>query len=135
MDYLFLAFVILLVLNGLVFVGVFIYRLFNVPELGAQGRRLNLILLPIIGLVVLINLGLAIFGDGNTADWGMVIASGAGAIGLVIISGQGFWVGFKQMDEDGVGFLRFFQLGSSVILCLAFAPAFFSFITYATKLR
>ncbi len=135
MDYLFLAFVVLLVVAGLVFVGVFIYRLFTVPEFGVQGRKLNLVLLPIIGLVVLVSLGLALFGGGSTADWGAVIASGAGAFGLVILSGQGFWVGFKQMDEDGVGFLRFFQLGSSIILCLAFAPAFFAFITYATKLR
>lgn len=135
MDYLFLAFVILLGLAGLVFVVFFIYKLMQTPEAGPKLRAFNRAFLVLAGLVVLTGLALAFFGSGTAATWGLVQATGAFALTLWILAAEGFGIGFKQMDEDGVGFLRFFQLGSSILLCLSFAPAFYACITYATQLN
>lgn len=135
MDYLFLAFASILGLGGLSFTAYFAYSLLKTPQTGARTRSFNLWFLGLAGVVLLIGLALALFGDERTAAWGTVIAAADMAIVLLLLAAQGYGVGFKQMEEDGVGFIRFFQLGSSILFCLALAPAFFAFITYATRLR
>jgi hypothetical protein len=133
MDYLFLAFASLLGLGGLGFVGVFIYRLMQTPEAGPKLRTFNQIFLVLMGLVVLSGLGLALFGSNNLSDWGQVQAAGGLALALWVLAAEGFGIGFKQMEDDGVGYLRFFQLGSSIVLCFSLAPAFYAFVTYASR--
>ena len=134
MDYLFLAFAALLGVAGLSFVGFFIYKLMQTPEIGPKLRAFNWGFLALAGLIVLSGLALAVFGTGSLTDWGAVLATAALTFTLWILAAEGFGIGFKQQEEDGVGFLRFFQIGSSIIFCFSLAPAFFAFITYATRL-
>jgi hypothetical protein len=131
----FIIFAVLLGIAGLGFAVFFVYNLMKSPHTGNKTRTFNLVLLAIAGMVLLGSLLLVLFAGGKLADWGMVIASAVLALVLFLFAGQGYGVGFKQMEEDGVGFIRFFQLGSSILLCLAFAPAFFAFIIYATRLQ
>lgn len=133
MDYLFLGFAIGLGLAGLGFVGVFIYRLMRTPDAGPGLKAFNQAFLGLVGLVVISGLALLIFGSGTAADWGGVQAAAGLALALWVLAAEGFGIGFKQMEEDGVGYLRFFQLGSSIVLCLSFAPAFYAIVTYATR--
>lgn len=135
MDYLFLIFVTLLGLAGLAFFGMFVYRLDRTPEMGRPMRQFNrgLVGLGLCGLVA--GLALAIFTAAPLADWGLVLGLGLLAFVMLLVAAQGFGVGFQQMEEDGIGFLRFFQLGSAIVVCMAFAPAFVAFITYSTRLR
>ncbi len=135
MDYLFLGFVSFLGVLGLAFAGVFFYQLDRVPQMTGRVRRFNRIFVGLAGLALVVGLGLALGAGRPASDWGLVVGLGALALALLTLAAQGFGVGFQQMDEDGIGFLRFFQLGSAIILCLAFVPAFIAFITYATRLQ
>ncbi|NWJ47175.1 MAG: hypothetical protein HXX08_15040 [Chloroflexi bacterium] len=131
-DTLFLIFAGALGIAGLVFVGIFTYRLLRVPEMGKLGRRVNLVILALASIAALVGTGFAITTSGRAADWGNFIASATLAITMLWLAAQGFGVGFKQMNEDGIGFLRFFQLGSSIVLCLALVPTFNALLTWAT---
>ncbi len=135
MDYLFLGFVIVLGLAGLAFLLFFIYRLDRTPEIGAGVKRFNRGLLGLTALFFGGGLLLAILGTAPLSDWGLVIGLGILALTMLLLAAQGFGVGFQQQDQDGVGFLRFFQLGSAIIFCLALFPAFIAFITYAARLK
>jgi hypothetical protein len=132
---LFIVFAVILGVAGFGFTGFFIYNLMKNRHTSARTRRFNLIFLAIAILVLLISLSLVLFGNAELADWGWLIGSLDLAIAIVLFAGQGYRVGFRQMEEDGVGFIRFFQLGSSILLCLAIAPAFFALLVYATRLR
>jgi hypothetical protein len=134
-DELFLGFAVVLGILGTIFVSVYVYRLLKVPEMGKSGRTINLVFLAGAGVFFLVGMGLTFFGSDKASDWGLFLSSATLAVALLWLAAQGFGVGFKQMDEDGIGFLRFFQLGSSIVLCLSLAPAFFAFITFASKLR
>jgi hypothetical protein len=131
----FLIFALALGVAGIGFAGFFSYKLVQNKYTGQHTRLFNIAFLTIAGIIFLISLALTLFAGGSLADWGLVVASADLAVVLFMLAGQGYGVGFKQMDEDGVGFIRFFQLGSSIMLCLAFAPAFFAFFTYATRIR
>lgn len=135
MDYLFLAFVGGLALAGLAFLVVFVYRLDHTPEMSGFMRRFNRGLVGLALAALLVGLTLALVATRPLADWGLVVGLGSLAFMMLAQAAQGFGVGFQQMEEDGIGFLRFFQLGSAIILCMAFVPAFVAFITYATRLR
>lgn len=135
MDYLFLGFVIFLILIGTAFLGVFVYRLDRTPEMTPRLRRVNRLLVGLTGLILVVGLGLAFTAAAPLADWGLFAALSALAVLMVMLAAQGFGIGFQQMDEDGIGFLRFFQLGSAIIFCMAFVPAFIAFITYSTRLK
>ena len=135
MDYLFLTFVTALGIGGLTFLAVFIYRLDRTPEMTPGVRRFNRGLVGLAGLVGLIGLGLALLASAPLSDWGLVVGLGVFALMLIMLAAQGFGVGFQQMDEDGIGFLRFFQLGSAILFCMAFVPAFIAFIIYASRLK
>ena len=135
MDYLFLGFVILLGLAGLGFLVFFSYRLDRTPEIGSRLRRFNRGLLALTLLALVVGLGLAMAGSAPLSDWGLVLALGMLALTMLVLAAQGFGIGFQQQEQDGVGFIRFFQLGSAIILCLALVPAFIAFITFAARLR
>ena len=134
MDYLFLGFVGLLILAGLGFLGYYIYKLDRTPEVSPRLRRINRFIVGAAGLIGLIGIGLGLGAASPLADWGLTIGLTILATAMLILAAEGFGVGFQQMDEDGIGFLRFFQLGSAIIFCMAFAPAFVAFIVYATRL-
>ncbi|HEX2913069.1 MAG TPA: hypothetical protein VH186_19850 [Chloroflexia bacterium] len=135
MDYLFLLFVALLVIAGLGFLIFYIYRLDHTPEMTSAMRRVNRGLLGIGGLLVLAGLLTTFFSNAPLADWGLVIALGVLAVVMLVLAAQGIGIGFQQMEEDGIGFLRFFQLGSAIVVCMAFVPAFIAYITFATRLN
>ncbi len=135
MDYLFLIFAGLLALGGLGFTGYFIFKIMRTPHAGAGLKAFNRVFLVSAGLIIAVGIFLAFFSSGIPAGWGIVLASGGVSISLLILAVEGFGIGFKQMEEDGVGFLRFFQIGSSIEFCLSLAPAFFAFITFATVLQ
>ena len=135
MDYLFLGFVTFLILIGTAFLGVFVYRLDRTPEMTPRLRRVNRLLVGLTGFILVVGLVLAFTMAAPLADWGLFTALSALAVFMVLLAAQGFGIGFQQMDEDGIGFLRFFQLGSAIIFCMAFAPAFIAFITYSTRLK
>lgn len=135
MDLLFLGFVTFLIIIGTGFLGVFIYRLDRTPEMTPRLRRINRWLVGLTGLILLGGLGLAFTVAAPLRDWGLFSALAALALLMVLLAAQGFGIGFQQMDEDGIGFLRFFQMGSAIIFCMAFVPAFIAFITYSTRLK
>jgi uncharacterized protein YacL len=135
MDYLFLGFVLLLVVLGTAFLAVFVYKLDRTPEMTRTMRRVNRLLLGLTGLILVAGLSLAFTMAAPLADWSLFVALTALAVLMILLAAQGFGIGFQQMDEDGVGFLRFFQLGSAIILCMSFVPAFIAFITYSTRLQ
>ncbi len=135
MDYLFLGFVGLLGLLGMAFLTVFIYRLDRATELGPRMRRFNRGLLALAIAALLIGFSLAFLTSAPLSDWGLVLALTILTLTMLVLAATGFGVGFRQMEEDGVGFIRFFQLGSAIIFCLALVPAFIAFITYAARLR
>ncbi len=134
-DSAFLIFTIILGLLGTGFACFYAYKLLQTPEMGSKGRRFNIVFLIIAGLILVTGLVLAFAGSGRIADWGTFLATGIVAVTLLWLAAQGFGVGFRQMEKDGIGFLRLFQLGSSIILCLAIVPAFYAFVTFATKIR
>src|SRR5438045_8746528 len=111
MDYLFLGFVTFLVIIGVIFLGVFVYRLDRAAEMAPRLRRVNRLLVGLTGLIVVVGLGLAFMAAAPLADWGLFAALSALAVLMLLLAAQGFGIGFQQMDEDGIGFLRFFQLG------------------------
>jgi hypothetical protein len=135
MDFLFLGFVVFLLIIGITFLGVFVYRLDRTPEMTPRLRRINRLLVGLTGLILAGGLGLGFTAAAPLADWSLFIALVALAFLMVVLAAQGFGIGFQQMDEDGVGFLRFFQMGSAIIFCMAFVPAFIAFITYSTRLQ
>ena len=135
MDFLFLGFVAFLVVAGLSFLSVFIYRLDRTPEMTPRVRNFNRGMIAGASLILLVGVGTAYFAASPLADWGLVVGLAAFALMLVGLAAQGFGVGFQQMDEDGIGFLRFFQLGSAIVFCMAFVPAFIAFIVYASRLK
>ncbi len=135
MDYLFLGFVIFLALLGLSFLGFFIYRLDRTPEMTPRIRRFNRTMIALGAVCLSSGFALTFLTTPPLADWGLVAGLSVLALVMVMLAAQGFGVGFQQMDEDGIGFLRFFQLGSAIIFCMAFVPAFIAFVTYAGKLK
>lgn len=134
MDYLFLGFVAFLVIIGTIFLGVFVYRLDRTPEMTPRLRRVNRTLVVLTALVLAVGLALSLLAAAPLADWGLFAALTGLAVLMLLLAAQGFGIGFQQMDEDGIGFLRFFQLGSAIVFCMAFVPAFIAFITYSTRL-
>ncbi len=135
MDFLFLGFVTFLILIGTAFLGFFVYRLDQTPEMTPRLRRVNRLLVGLTGVILVVGLILAFMAAGSLADWGLFAALSAMAVLMILLAAQGFGIGFQQMDADGIGFLRFFQLGSAIVFCMAFAPAFIAFITYSTRLH
>ena len=135
MGLLILSFVYILGIIGTAFLGVFFYRLDTAPEMTPTMRQVNRMLLVITGLVVVSGMALSFIAEEPLADWGQFVSLAGLALMMLFLAAQGFGIGFRQMDEDGVGFLRFFQLGSAIIFVLAFAPAFVAFVTFSTKLQ
>ncbi len=133
MDYIFLVFAAILGVAGLIFAGYYIYRLMKTPEVGPKMRAFNRLFLGLVALGIIAGLFMALFGEGKIGLWGQVQAAGLLALALWIMAAEGFGVGFQQMEQDGVGFIRFFQLGSSVLLCYSLAPAFYAFITFGSN--
>jgi len=133
MDYLFLTFALILGLGGLGFAAYFLYRLMRTPEAGPKLKAFNRAFFGLVGLLIVTGLALAIFGQAKAGEWGQMQAAAGLAVGLWVLAAEGYGIGFQQMEQDGVGFLRFFQLGSSVVLCLSLAPAFFALVTYAAR--
>ncbi len=135
MDWIFVTFAAVLGLMALLYVGFFVQNLLNVPEAGPRLRTFVGFFVLLTGVVAVLGVGAALLIGPPLSDWGAVIAATDLTVLLVVLAGVGFSIGFRQMEEDGVGYLRFFQLGSSIVLVLAIAPAFFGFITYATRLQ
>ena len=135
MDLTFIVFATFLGLLALAYVGYFISNLINVSEVGPGLRSFVMSFVTITGTIALVG-GLAgILLSPSVSDWSIIIAAVDLTVMLLVLAGIGFSIGFRQMEEDGVGYLRFFQLGSSIVLVLAIAPAFFAFITYATRIN
>lgn len=135
MGLLILSFVVCLAICGTAFLGVFIYKLDQTPEMVPRMRRFNRRMVVITVLILVAGINLSLFLDPPLADWCQFGALVALAAMMLFLAAQGFGIGFQQMDEDGVGFLRFFQLGSAIVFCMAFVPAFVAFITYSTRLQ
>lgn len=133
-DPIFLVFTILLGLAGTAFFGYYTYKLDKTPEIKNKRRMFNRGLLALGILFFVVGLALSLLATGTLADWGLVLGLSAIASVMFLLAAQGFGVGFQQMDEDGIGFIRFFQLGSAIIICLAFVPAFIAFVTYNSRL-
>jgi hypothetical protein len=134
MDWIFVIFALALGILALVYVGFFVYRLLGVPEAGPRLRSFTRFFVGLILLIVAVSIIVGLVASTPISDWGAVVAASAITLLLLVVAVLGFSIGFRQMDEDGIGYLRFFQLGSSIILTLAIAPAFFAFVTYSTKL-
>lgn len=134
MGLLFLSFVLVLAICGTAFLVVFVYRLDQTPEMPPRMRQINRALLAVAGVILVGCLVISSLADNSLADWSQFVSLVTLAVVMLLLAAQGFGIGFQQMDEDGVGFLRFFQLGSAIIFCMAFVPAFIAFITYSTKL-
>ena len=135
MGLLYLSFVFILAIFGTAFLGVFIYKLDQTPEMSPRLRQVNRAFEAVTGLILIVGLVISATADPPLADWGQFVSLVSLAVLMLFLAAQGFGIGFQQMDEDGIGFLRFFQLGSAIIFCMAFVPAFIAFITYSTKLN
>lgn len=135
MGLLFVTFVFALAICGTAFLGVFVYKLDQTPEMSPRLQRFNRAVLAVTGIVLVAGFILSSLADPPMADWGQFVALAALALLMLFLAAQGFGIGFQQMDEDGVGFLRFFQIGSAIVFCMAFVPAFVAFITYSTRLQ
>jgi hypothetical protein len=133
-DNIFLIFTIILAAAGLSFFGYYFYRLDRTPEIKPARRNFNRALLGIGSLVFAVGTGISFLASAPLADWGYVIGLGGLALTMFLLAFQGYGVGFEQMEEDGVGFIRFFQLGSTLVICIAFVPAFLAFVTYSSRL-
>lgn len=134
MGLLVLSFVYILAIFATAFLGVFIYKLDQTPEMSLRMRLVNRTLIGITLAVVIVGLTLSVLTDPPLADYSSVAALATLAVTLLFLAAQGFGIGFQQMDEDGVGFLRFFQIGSAIVFVMAFVPAFVAYITFSTKL-
>jgi hypothetical protein len=134
MGLLILSFVFILAIFGTAFLGVFIYKLDQTPEMTPRMRLINRALVVVAGVILTGGLAVSSIADRPLADWGQFVSLAVLAIMMLFLAAQGFGIGFQQMEEDGIGFLRFFQIGSAIVFCMAFVPAFVAFITYSTKL-
>jgi len=135
LDWIFVTFATVLGLLALLYVGFFVQNLLNVPEAGPRLRAFVSFFVLLTGVIAVLGTSAAFLAGPPLSDWGAVIAAADLTLLLLVLAAVGFSIGFRQMEEDGVGYLRFFQLGSSIVLVLAIAPAFFGFITYATRLQ
>lgn len=135
MGLMIVSFAFCLAICGTAFLGVFVYKLDQAPEMLPRMRLVNRVLMGITVVALVIGMTLSYIFDPPTADWCQFIALALLALTMLFLAAQGFGIGFQQMDEDGVGFLRFFQLGSAIVFVMAFAPAFVAFITFSTRLQ
>jgi hypothetical protein len=135
MGLLIVSFVFILAICGTAFLGVFVYKLDQTPEMLPRMRQVNRVLMGITVVALMVGMLLSLLLDPPLADWCQFIALALLALTMLFLAAQGFGIGFQQMDEDGVGFLRFFQLGSAIVFVMAFVPAFVAFITFSTRLQ
>ena len=135
MGLLFLSFVCILAIFGTAFPVAFIYKLDQTPEMPPRMRLINRALIALAGVILIAGLAASSFADPPLADWGQFVSLATLAVVMLFLAAQGFGIGFQQMEEDGIGFLRFFQIGSAIVFCMAFVPAFIAFITYSTRLN
>ena len=124
-----------LAIAAVAYVVYFVRRLLTAPDAGRTMRRFTLALLAIGGAVLVVAVAAAFVGTGRLSDTAQVVAAFDLTLMLMTLAVEGLGVGFRQMDRDGVGFIRFFQLGASIVLVLALAPAFYGYITLATRLQ